>query len=76
MPILFSVTVNLETSVSKLGRVLLHNNTYIRSTLLFTKSSAKSSAVKMVSSSFSWGKMLFLILQHSLISINHKIPCK
>ena len=27
------MTVNLETSISKLGKVLFHNNSYIRSTL-------------------------------------------
>ena len=38
--ILCTVTVNLETSISKLGRVLFHNNSYVRCPLCFTKSSA------------------------------------
>ena len=51
--ILFTVTVNLETSVSKLGRVLFHNNFYTRCNLIFTTS--KSSALlKMVK------KLIFL----------------
>ena len=32
--------------MSKLGRVLFHNNSYIRSTLFFTKSSALLKMVK------------------------------
>ena len=30
LPLLFTVTVNLETIISKLGKVLFHNNSYIR----------------------------------------------
>ena len=33
LPILCTVTVNLDTSISKLGRVFFHNNSYVRSTL-------------------------------------------
>ena len=40
LPILSPVTVNLENSISKLGRVLFHNISYIRCPLFFTKSSA------------------------------------
>ena len=40
LPILSTVTVNLETSISKLGRVLFHNNSYVRFPLFFTESSA------------------------------------
>ena len=46
--ILFSVTVNLETSISNLGRFLLRNNCYIRSTLFLTKSSALLKIVKKI----------------------------
>ena len=46
--ILFSVTVNLETIISKLGRLLFHNNSYIMSTLFFAKSSAVLKIVKML----------------------------
>ena len=38
LPLLCTVTVNMGTSISKLGRVLFHNNSYIRSTLFFTNS--------------------------------------
>ena len=44
--ILCTVTVNLETSISKLGRVLFHNKSYIRCPLFFTESSAKLKMVK------------------------------
>ena len=56
--ILYTVTVNLETSISKLGRVLFHNNSYIRhalflhnnshirQALFFTESSALLKMVK------------------------------
>ena len=30
-----TVTVNLETSISRLGRVLFHNNSYVLCTLFF-----------------------------------------
>ena len=46
LPLLCTVNVNLGTSISKLGRVLFHINSYIRSTLLFTKSSALLKMVK------------------------------
>ena len=35
--VLCTVAVNLESSVSNLGRVLFHNNSYIRPSLFFTK---------------------------------------
>ena len=38
LPLLCTVSVNLETSISKVGRVLFHNNSYGRSNLSFTKS--------------------------------------
>ena len=46
LPLLCTVTVNMGTSISNLGRVLFHNNSYIRSTLFFTKSSALLKMVK------------------------------
>ena len=49
--ILCTITVNLETSISKLGRVLFHNNSNIRDPLFFTESSA---VIKMVK------KLIFL----------------
>ena len=44
--ILCTVTVNLETSISKLGRVLFHNNSYARCPLFFTESFAMLKMVK------------------------------
>ena len=46
LPLLCTVTVKMGTSISKLGRVLFHINSCIRSTLLFTKSSALLKMVK------------------------------
>ena len=40
LPILFAVVVNLETSISKLGRVFVQNSSYVRCPLIFTESSA------------------------------------
>ena len=40
------VTENLETSISKLGRVLFHNNSFIRCPLFFTESSSMLKMVK------------------------------
>ena len=48
LPILCTVTVNLETSISMLGRVLFHNNSYVRSTLFFTKSCTLLKMVKNI----------------------------
>ena len=46
LPLLCTVTVNMGTNISKLGRVLFHNNSYIRSTLFFTNSPALLKMVK------------------------------
>ena len=43
---LCTVTVKLETSKSKLGRVLFHNNSYVRCPLFFTESSTMLKMVK------------------------------
>ena len=67
------MTVNLKNSISKLGRILFHNNSYVRWPFIFTESSALLANGE---------KLIFLrenavlILCHSLISIKHKIPCK
>ena len=73
--ILCTVTVNLEFSIikkklSKLGRVLFHNNSYVRCPLFFTESSAM---LKMVKKLIFLRENVVLLLWHSLISINHKI---
>ena len=46
LPTRFTGTVNLETSICKLGRVLFHNNSYVRCPLCFTESSALLKMVK------------------------------
>ena len=46
LPTLCTVTVNLETSTCKLGRVIFQNNSYIRCPLFFTESSALLKMVK------------------------------
>ena len=46
--VLCTVTVNLKTSISKLGRVLFHNNSYIRCPLVFTESSVLLKMVKQL----------------------------
>ena len=40
LPILCTVTVNFETGISRLGRVLFHNNSYVRCPLFLTESFA------------------------------------
>ena len=78
-----AITVNLETSTSKLGNVLFHNNSYIRhalflhnnshirQALFFTESSALLKMVKKLI--FLRESAVFNIVSQSNIK-KHKIP--
>ena len=72
LPILCTVSVNMETSIPKLGRVLFNNTSYVRTTLFFTKSCTLLKMVKKII--FLKENAVFNIVSHSLLSIKHRFP--